>query len=79
MEKISSFRDQYCFLSSFPQNPVMLGGLTYPNGEAAFQAQKCENDEDKLKYTTIRNPVRAKQMGKRSISTLLRGMSGPMT
>ena len=65
MEKITSFRDQYRFLSNFHQNPVTLDGLTYPNGEAAFQAQKCGNDEDKLKYTTTRNPVRAKQMGKK--------------
>ena len=40
MEKITSFRDQYRFLSNFHQNPVTLDGLTYPNGEAAFQAQK---------------------------------------
>lgn len=65
MEKITSFRDEFRFLSNFHQNPVTIGGLTYPNGEAAFQAQKCANDEDKLKYTQTRNPVRAKQMGKK--------------
>ena len=42
MEKITSFRDQYRFLSNFHQNPVTLDGLTYPNGEAAFQALKAQ-------------------------------------
>ena len=37
----------------------------YPNAEAAFQAQKCCDEKDKIKYTLQKNPVRAKQMGKR--------------
>ena len=45
-------------------SPVTLGGLTYPNAEAAFQAQKCEKEEDKVKYTLVKNPVVAKRMGK---------------
>ena len=49
MNKITSFKDEYRFLSNFYQSPVTLDGLTYPNAEAAFQAQKCEKEEDKVK------------------------------
>lgn len=65
MNKITSFKDEHRFLSNFYQSPVTFGGLTYPNAEAAFQAQKCRNEEDKIKYTLIRNPVVAKRMGKK--------------
>lgn len=65
MESITSFKEEYRFLSNFYQTPVTYKGLTYPNAEAAFQAQKCEKEEDKVKYTLVKNPVRAKQMGKK--------------
>ena len=65
MDRIDSFKEEYRFLSNFYQTPVTYGGLTYPNAEAAFQAQKCRNEEDKVKYTQVKNPVRAKQMGKK--------------
>ena len=65
MDKISSFREEYRFLSNFYQHPFEYEGLVYPNAEAAFQAQKCSSDEEKIKYTTQKNPVRAKQMGKK--------------
>ena len=65
MEKIMSFKEENRFLSNFYQSPVTYQDLTYPNAEAAFQAQKCTNEEDKVKYTQVKNPVRAKQMGKK--------------
>ena len=65
MDRIDSFKEEYRFLSNFYQTPVTYGGLTYPNAEAAFQAQKCRNEEDKDKYTQVKNPVRVKQMGKK--------------
>lgn len=65
MDKISSFREEYRFLSNFYQHPFEFKGLIYPNAEAAFQAQKCSADEDRIKYTLQKNPVRAKQMGKK--------------
>lgn len=40
VKKIDSFRGQYFFLSNFFPAPVIYGGLTYQNNEAAFQAQK---------------------------------------
>ena len=65
MNKITSFKDEHRFLSNFYQSPVTLDGLTYPKAEAALQAQKCEKEEDKVKYTLFKNPVVAKRMGKK--------------
>ena len=65
MDRITSFKEEYRFLSNFYQSPVTYGGLTYPNAEAAFQAQKCEKEADKTKYTLVKNPVVAKRMGKK--------------
>ena len=65
MSIISSFRGEFRFLSNFYQCPFEFDGLTYPNAEAAYQAQKCQEPSDRVKYTLIKNPVRAKQMGKR--------------
>ena len=65
MDKITLFRGEHRFLSNFYQTPVCYEGLTYPNAEAAFQAQKCGCREDKVKYTQVKNPVRSKQMGRK--------------
>ena len=65
MKKISSFRGKNRFLSNFYECPVGFEGLTYPSAEAAFQACKCSKEEDKIKYTKVKDPAKAKQMGKR--------------
>lgn len=65
MNKIATFRGEYHFLSNFYQHPFTYKGLVYPNAEAAFQAQKCSSDADRIKYTLQKKPVRAKQMGKK--------------
>ena len=62
---IDDFSGEYRFLSNFYQHPFEFEGLTYPNAEAAFQAQKCATDEEKIKYTQTKNPVVAKRMGKK--------------
>ncbi len=62
---IDDFRGDYGFLSNFHQCPFEFKGLTYPNAEAAFQAQKCATEEAKIKYTVTKNPVVAKRMGKK--------------
>ena len=62
---IDDFRGEYGFLSNFHQHPFEYKGLTYPNSEAAFQAQKCATEEAKIKYTQIKNPVIAKRTGKK--------------
>ena len=62
---IDSFDGEYRFLSNFYQYPFEYRGLVYPNAEAAFQAQKCSNDEGRIKYTLVKNPVAAKRMGRK--------------
>ena len=65
MSVINSFRGKYGFLSNFCQTQLEYDGLAYSSSEAAFQAQKCEKPEGKIKYTLIKNPLRIKQMGRR--------------
>lgn len=61
---INSFRGDYFFLSNFYECPVTYQGITYPNNETAFQAQKCINDSDKTKFMSL-NPSAAKKLGRR--------------
>lgn len=49
--KINYFRGEYAFLSNFWEVPVTYKGLTYGSNEAAFQAQKCIREEDKVPFT----------------------------
>ena len=62
---INDFSGEYRFLSNFYTCPFEYKGLTYHSSEAAFQAQKCATEEEKIKYTTVTNPVAAKRMGKK--------------
>ena len=62
---INDFNGEYRFLSNFYQCDFEFEGLTYHNAEAAFQAQKCATEEEKIKYTEVKNPVVAKRMGKK--------------
>lgn len=61
---ISTFRGQYFFLSNFYTCNLEYGGLTFNNVEAAFQAQKCVNDEQKKMFTNI-SGAEAKRLGRR--------------
>ena len=61
---INNFRGDYFFLSNFYECPVTYQGITYPNNETAFQAQKCINDSDKTKFMSL-NPSAAKKLGMR--------------
>lgn len=63
MNKINSFRNEYAFLSNFFESPVTYDGITYRNSESAFQAQKCENKEDRLQFADL-NPSEAKHLGR---------------
>jgi hypothetical protein len=62
---INDFNGEYSFLSNFYACDFEFEGLTYHNAEAAFQAQKCASEEEKIKYTQVKSPVTAKRMGKR--------------
>lgn len=61
---VHCFREEYRFLSNFWDAPVTYKGLTYQNAEAAFQAQKCTDEAEKLQFTTLR-ANEAKQLGER--------------
>lgn len=60
---INKFRDGNWFLSNFYPSPVTYNGLTYQNAEAAFQAQKCMTDEERLEFTEL-DPAKAKSKGR---------------
>ena len=62
---INDFNGEYRFLSNFYACDFEFEGLTYHNAEAAFQAQKCASEEEKVKYTQVKSPVTAKHMGRR--------------
>ncbi len=62
---ISSFRDEYFFLSNFYPVEIKLDGIVYPNAESAFQAQKTLNVEERRKFSMLKNPVQAKRLGRK--------------
>lgn len=61
--KIESFRGEYHFLSNFFPAPVTYKGLTYPNNEAAFQAQKTFDEDERRAFTEL-SPKDAKHRGR---------------
>jgi ribA/ribD-fused uncharacterized protein len=60
---ISSFRDEYFFLSNFYPVEIKLDGIVYLNAETAFQAQKTLDVEERRKFSMLKNPVQAKRLG----------------
>ena len=62
---ITSFRGKYRFLSNFYAAQVTFEGLTYPCSEAAFQAMKSLDTDDRIPFTKEKNPVTVKRMGKK--------------
>lgn len=61
---IDSFRGQYYFLSNFYHVDVEYDGIIYKNTEAAFQAQKVLDDDEKLVFSDL-SPREAKKLGKK--------------
>lgn len=60
---IDSFRDKYDFLSNFYPCPIEYQGLWYQNAEAAFQAQKCRNEDEKTAFCGL-PAAKAKRRGR---------------
>ena len=60
---INEFKGEYFFLSNFYVADITYKGATYTNNEAAFQAQKCANEKDKIKFETL-NPIDARNLGR---------------
>lgn len=57
-------QEEYRFLSNFYEAVVTYNGLTYKNNEAAFQAQKCMSEAEKLQFTEF-GPGKSKGIGRR--------------
>jgi ribA/ribD-fused uncharacterized protein len=59
---INKFRGANRFLSNFYETSVEWEGLTYPSSEAAFQASKTLDQEDRKRFQTMA-PTVAKREG----------------
>jgi ribA/ribD-fused uncharacterized protein len=60
---INSFSNQYEFMSNFYNAPITYDGLIYRNNEAAFQAHKLANKEDRKRFCDY-SPSKAKLEGR---------------
>ena len=64
-KSITNFHDEeYRFLSNFYEAPIEFDGLVFGSNEAAFQAQKCLTQEEKLQFTEF-SPGKSKGVGRR--------------
>ena len=61
---IKGFRGDYSFLSNFQACPIEYEGIRYKSAEAAFQAQKTDDPDQKAKFANI-GPKDAKYLGRR--------------
>lgn len=50
---IDMFREEYEFLSNFYPAKVQFEGICYYNSEAAYQAQKCKNPDEKKQFAAM--------------------------
>jgi ribA/ribD-fused uncharacterized protein len=62
---IKEFRYQYNFLSNFQETPVIYKDILFKTSEHAYQWEKCETDEDRLKILSCNTPTGAKRLGRR--------------
>lgn len=60
---IDSFRGKYFFLSNFYEVPVVYEGIMYGSSEAAFQAQKCKDEKQRILFAYLK-PSEAKERGR---------------
>ena len=63
-DEINYFRVEYEFLSNFYPTKMAYEGVTYHNAEAAYQAQKCAREEDKLQFASL-SADEAKRLGQK--------------
>jgi hypothetical protein len=63
-KEIKSFKtERYSFLSNMYPCKIVYDGLTFQNSEAAYQAAKCRDAEDKLRFVSL-NGYQAKYLAK---------------
>jgi ribA/ribD-fused uncharacterized protein len=59
-------RDEYGWLSNFAPSPITdLYGVVWPTAEHAFQAEKCEAEEDRIRIYKAGTPLLAKRLGRK--------------
>jgi len=63
-EPITRFRLAYDFLSNFYPTTVSIDGIEYLSSEAAFQAYKCKDIEDRQQFTKI-SADESKRLGRK--------------
>lgn len=61
---INSFRGEYAFLSNMHESPITLGGVKYTCAEAAFQAVKLKDKNQRTQFENLSGPA-AKALGRR--------------
>lgn len=66
-EKISEFKGEYRFLSNFYPAEFYLWNIRWPDSETAYQAAKCKDRDDALKFLECKTPGEAKKLGRRVI------------
>ena len=64
-EPITSFENEFAFLSNFYHSPIVYEGIKYPTVEAAFQAAKTFNEIEKKTIAAAATPGQAKRLGRR--------------
>ena len=62
--KFSRSSDKYGCFSNFTYCKVNFGGITYNSTEAAWQAQKTLNENERKQFATL-NPSEAKKLGRK--------------
>lgn len=63
---IDSFDNEYSFLSNFYECPVEYDGIVYQSSEAAFQAQKTLNIEERIVLFANATPSQSKKLGRKT-------------
>ena len=63
---VDSFRYKYACFSNFSSHRVTYRGINYENSEAAFQAQKFEDENVKQLFKSL-DPSKAKALGRSKV------------
>lgn len=61
---IKVFDGEYAFLSNFYERKIEYDGITYGSSEAAFQAQKTLDIEERLQFASL-TPMQSKRKGRK--------------
>lgn len=65
MFSITSFRNEWGFLSNFFPSKIVYEGITYPTAEHAFQAAKTLDQDERKRIAALKTPAEAKAAGRR--------------